>query len=167
MTDRPSFPPLLKAEAIEAMSPVIKVHPLNPNAIRHTKSLSDAVGLSRLGIHLVWVAPGKDTSQFHYHHQEEEFIYILSGRGIAEIGDEEIEVEAGDFLGFTAPSLPHAMRNPFSEELVYLMGGQRCSFDVCDYPKLKKRLFRMDGTRQLVDWDELKPFQLSPPSESE
>ncbi len=151
-------PHLLKISDIDALPEIEKVHGLNHQAVRHTKSLSDAVGMTRLGVHLVRVEPGKETTQFHFHHQEEEFIYIISGRGIAEIGDEQFEVETGDFMGFTAPSLPHCMKNPFKEDLVYLMGGERCSFDICDYPRLKKRLFRVNGDRKLVDWEYLQPF---------
>lgn len=153
-----SIPHLLKAYDIAAMPEKEKVHSLNTLAVRHTKSLSDALGMTQLGIHLVRVESGKQTTQFHFHHQEEEFIYILSGKGIAEIGEAELEVGPGDFMGFTAPSLPHSMRNPFKEDLVYLMGGERRNFDVCDYPRLKKRLFRVDGKRQLADWTNLKPF---------
>lgn len=159
MTDPTQNPPhLLRASQIGALPEVEKVHALNPNGVRHTKSLGDAVGMSHLGIHLVRVAPGRETTQFHFHHQEEEFIYIISGRGIAEIGDQQVEVGPGDFMGFTAPSLPHGMRNPFEEDLVYLMGGDRSNFDICDYPRLRKRLFRVNGDRKLVEWDELKPF---------
>jgi uncharacterized cupin superfamily protein len=150
-------PHLLKASEIEAMPEVVKVHSLNAEAVRHTRSLSDAVGMTQIGVHLVRVEPGKETTQFHFHHQEEEFLYILSGRGVAEIGDGQIEVGAGDFLGFTAPSLPHTVKNPFDEDLVYLMGGDRLNFDICDYPLLQKRLYRVDGTRQLIDWKHLQP----------
>lgn len=101
--------------------------------------------MTQIGIHLVRVEPGKKTTQFHFHHQEEEFIYIISGRGIAEIGESEFFVEVGDFMVFTAPSLPHCMKNPFEIDLVYLMSGERRNFDVCDYPRLKKRLFRVNG----------------------
>ncbi len=149
---------LLKAHDIKAMQETAKVHTLNPEAVRNTKSLSDLLGMTHLGIHLVRVEPGKETTEFHFHHQEEEFMYIISGRGMAEIGDEQVAVGPGDFLGFSAPSLPHAMRNPFDEDLVYLMGGERRSFDVCDYPRLKKRLFRVEGKRQLVDWGNLYEF---------
>ncbi len=152
------LPPLLKAIDIEAMSETIKIHPLNPEAVRNTKSLSNAVGMKNIGVHLVRVEPGKETTQFHFHHCEEEFIYIISGKGIAEIGNEEFEVAAGDFMGFTAPSLPHAMKNPFEEDLVYLMGGERLNYDVCDYPRIKKRLYRVNGERKLVDWEDLKAF---------
>lgn len=152
------MPHLLKASDITAMPETVKVHGLNPNAIRHTKSLGDAVGMTQMGVHLVRVEPGTETTQFHFHHQEEEFIYIISGKGIAEIGEEFFVVEAGDFMGFTAPSLPHSMRNPFEVDLVYLMGGERRNFDICDYPRLKRRLFRVNGERKLVDWENLKSF---------
>lgn len=153
-----SIPHLLKASDIKAMPETVKVHGLNSNAVRHTKSLGDAVGMAQLGIHLVRVEPGQETTQFHFHHQEEEFIYIISGRGIAEIGEEQFEIEAGDFMGFTAPSLPHSIKNPFDIDLVYLMGGERRIFDICDYPRLKKRLFRVNGERKLVDWEHLQSF---------
>lgn len=153
-----AIPHLLKAHDIAAMPEKEKVHGLNALAVRQTKSLGDALGMTQLGIHLVRVEPGNQTTQFHFHHQEEEFIYILSGKGIAEIGEVEVEVGPGDFMGFTAPSLPHNISNPFEEDLVYLMGGERRRFDVCDYPRLKKRLFRFDGQRQLVDWNRLQPF---------
>jgi uncharacterized cupin superfamily protein len=146
--------PLLKASDIEAMPEVVKVHSLNDRALRHTRSLGDAVGMSQIGVHLVRIEPGKETTQFHFHHCEEEFLYILSGRGIADIGDQQIEVSAGDFMGFTAPSLPHALKNPFDEDLVYLMVGDRKEFDLCDYPRIQKRLIRLRGKRQIVDWEE-------------
>lgn len=166
-TSQNSISHLLRASEIEAIPEIVYVHPLNSQAVRHTKSLSDAVGMSNLGIHVVRIEPGKESTQFHFHHQEEEFIYILSGRGIAEIGDKQIEVEPGDFMGFTAPSLPHCLKNPFEVDLVYLMGGERRSFDVCDYPRVKKRRYRFNEVseaspkviRQLVDWDDFKPLR--------
>jgi len=156
MPNQNFIPHLLKASDIETIPETVKVHSLNPQAVRNIKSLTDAVGMKRIGVHLVRVESGKETTQFHFHHQEEEFIYIISGRGVAEIGDTEFEVEAGDFMGFTAPSLPHSMKNQFPEDLVYLMGGERCSFDICDYPRLKKRMFRVNQERQLVDWEDVK-----------
>jgi uncharacterized cupin superfamily protein len=112
------------------------------------------VGLQRLGLHLVRVEPGHATTEFHYHHQEEEFIYILAGQGIAVIGTSAYEVSSGDFMGFTAPSLPHSMFNPSTTDLVYLMGGERQPFDICDYPRLRQRLIRCGDRRHLYNWAE-------------
>ncbi len=144
-------PHLLTAQQIQELPEEIFIHPLNPEAVRHTKSLGDLVGLERLGIHLVRVASGQASTQFHFHHHEEEFLYILAGKGIADIGDTQHEVGPGDFMGFTAPSLPHSLHNPFDEDLVYLMGGERREFDVCDYPHIHKRQFRSHDHRQVVD----------------
>lgn len=146
-----NLPHLLKAEAIAALPETVTVHRLNPNAVRHTKSIGDTLGLQHLGIHLVRLQPGKESTQFHLHHREEEFLYILSGRGIAEIGANKIEVGAGDFMAFTAPSLPHSLHNPFPEDLVYLMGGERLDMEVCDYPRIHKRQFRINQERHLID----------------
>ncbi|MEO0801526.1 MAG: GNAT family N-acetyltransferase [Cyanobacteria bacterium J06642_2] len=151
-------PHLLTADDIAAMPERATAHPLNPQAVRHRRALSDALNLQRLGLHLVRVKPGFETTQFHFHHHEEEFLYILAGRGIAEVSDRQVEVGPGDLLAFAAPSAPHAMRNPFAEDLVYLMGGERRAFDLCDYPRLRKRLIRASGDRWLVDWSDLQPF---------
>ncbi|WP_299486118.1 cupin domain-containing protein [Acaryochloris sp. IP29b_bin.137] len=151
--------PLVSASTIQESPEQCFQHPLNSNAVRYTKSIGDWVGLERLGIHLVRVEPGRDTTQFHYHHQEEEFIYILSGRGIAAIGEAEDEVGPGDFMGFTAPSQPHSLSNPFDQDLVYLMGGERRSVDICDYPKLQQRLIRNGEDRQLYNWDDRQQFE--------
>jgi uncharacterized cupin superfamily protein len=52
------------------------------------------------------------------------------------------------------------MKNSGSETLVYLVGGGRPDFDVCNYPKLKKRLYlvqRPEGRhREFVDLDAVK-----------
>jgi uncharacterized cupin superfamily protein len=112
--------------------------------------------MNQVGVHLVRVQPGAETSVLHYHYHEEEFLYVLSGKGIAEIGEQEYEVGPGDFMGFTAPSLPHTMRNPFDQDLVYLMAGQRKEFDVVELPRLKQRLYKHSGLRQLVNADDVK-----------
>ena len=147
--------PLLRAADIETLDEHIYVHQFNPNAIRHTKSLGDRVGLSQVGVHLVRVAPGDDSTQHHVHLIEEEFIYILSGRGIAQIGDEKYEIGPGDFMGFVAGYLPHSMANPFEADLVYLAGGNRSEVDICSYPDIKLKQYRLKNQREAVHWDDI------------
>lgn len=129
-------------------------HPLNPNSEIHMRSLGDAVGLERIGIHILRIPPGKESFVYHMHHTEEEFIYILSGRGIAEIGDEEHEVGPGDFMGFPAPSVGHHLRNPFNEDLMYLSGGERRTVEVADFPKHNKRIVRVGLTFSMYNIDD-------------
>lgn len=148
--------PLLTAAAIARMDEIRRVHVLNKRAIRHGKSLGDAVGMRDLGLHLVRIAPGDASTEYHTHYCDEEFVYILSGRGVAEIGTRKVKVGPGDFMGFTANSLPHAMTNPYREDLVYLMGGTRKAIDISEYPRSKKRAYKFDGKRHTVKFKDVE-----------
>jgi uncharacterized cupin superfamily protein len=152
MSDKPV---LLKAFEVQALNEVARAHPLDPAIVRHTRSLGDAVGLSAIGIHLVRLKEGASSSVHHFHHQDEEWVYILSGRGVTEIGDATHEVAAGDFMGFVAGSEAHSLHNPHAEDLVYLVGGNRLPFDICDYPRVGKRRYRINGKNVYVDADVL------------
>ena len=147
--------PLLRAADVRAIPEEARKHPLDATLVRHTRSLGDAVGLSTMGVHLVRLAKGGTSAVHHRHHQDEEWVYVLSGRGIAEIGDEKHEVGAGDFMGFVAGSVAHSLHNPHDEDFTYLVGGNRWPFDVCDYPRIGKRRYRIDGKSVYVDADVL------------
>ena len=141
----------LSAEKITAMEGVRRVHNLNPAAIRTNKSLGDEVGLKNIGIHLISIAPGDKSTELHTHRYEEEALYVLSGRGIAVLGDSTQKIGPGDFIGFPAGGAAHETVNDGNEPLVCLVIGQRLSQDVVDYPRKGKRLFRNSGERSLVD----------------
>lgn len=146
---RPSA--LLSAEAIAAMPERTHDHAFNPNGSRQTRSLGDACGMTQLGVHLVRVLPGRESTEYHTHHHDEEWIYVLSGTGTAEIGARASPVKAGDFMGFVAGSLPHALRNDGREDLVYLVGGTRHAWDVVDYVRRGIRSFKYPGRRDDVE----------------
>ena len=78
-------------------------HPWNPNSLMIGTRMSRLTGLQRIGVSKVAVAAGKESFIYHSHQCEEEWIYILSGKGIARINDKEYEVTAGDFMGFPTP----------------------------------------------------------------
>jgi uncharacterized cupin superfamily protein len=153
MTDKPL--PLLTAKAISETDEVKHVHQFNKNAIRHTRSIGDILGLEHLGVHLVRIEPGNDTTQFHFHHQDEEFVYILEGKGTADIGIVLVDVQGGDFMALKQNSLPLCRNNSSDEVLVFLMGGTRSDIDVCDYPKLNRRMYRENGKKSFVDLDQV------------
>ena len=146
---------LLRATDIAAM-PVERVqHQFNANAVRLTRSLSAAVGFQRLGLHLVTLEPGRDSTTHHYHDADEEFIYIVAGTGTARIGDQSFSVGAGDFMGFTAPSEPHSLHNSSAADLIYLMGGESAPVDVVHYPDIKRSMTKSHGRRSYSDWDDI------------
>ena len=78
----------LSAKVIEAMEGERRVHFVNPKAVRINKSLGDAAGLKNLGVHMMTVAPGDRSSEYHCHRYEDEAIYVLSGHGTAVIGEQ-------------------------------------------------------------------------------
>ena len=126
------------------------VHQHNSKAIRYTKPLSEAAGLHTLGASLVTLKPGDYSTEFHSHFEDEEFLYILSGHGEARIGSQTHSIGPGDFMGFSKRSLPHSLYNPHDEDLVYLMAGTRPAIDICDYPDLAIRQYRVNGDRTAV-----------------
>lgn len=144
-------PNRLSADAIDTLNEDIHPHPLNINAVRRTRPLGDLTGLTHLGVHLVRLTPGHDSSEYHRHHNSDEFIYVLHGRGTARVGAETMTVSQGDFLGFPAGGAAHSLSNPYEVDLVYLVGGSRVAEDIVDYPEAGKRLHTHDGKRRYVE----------------
>lgn len=149
---------LLKQSEINSINEFEFHHPLNSNSEIYLRALGNAVGLKRIGVSIARVPPGKESFIYHAHRNEEEWIYILSGRGIAEIADQEYEVESGDFMGFGIPQPPHHLRNSFEEDLVYLIGGEKVSFDIGVFPRLGKRAIRDGEEAYIVDESSLQSF---------
>ncbi len=118
-------------------------HPMNPRSEVHALPLSRRVGLDRIGVNLLRVPAGKESFAPHVHHTEEEFVFVLSGKGVAEIGGEVIEVGPGDFLGFPVDAPAHVLRNTGGDELVYLAGGENHEVEISDFPQAGKRLVRI------------------------
>ena len=139
-------------------------HPLNANSEMTVRFLSRAAGMQRLGISEARLPPGREAFVYHSHATEEEFLYILEGRGQLRVDNETVEVGAGDFIAFPTPSAAHALTNPFSETLVYLMGGEHNAAEIADFPDHKKRLFRASQDAFIVDHDDMSP--LHTPSEA-
>jgi len=149
---------LLTAAQIAAMAGERKTHFLNPNAVRTNKSLGDAVGLGQIDVHMIYVEPGRDTTEYHIHHFEEECLYVISGTALATIGETTHRIGPGDFLGFPRNTVAHNISNDGQETLVCLVMGQRLPHDVGDYPRLKKRIYRYNG-----QWDVVSHGDISDP----
>jgi uncharacterized cupin superfamily protein len=106
-------------------------HPWNPKSQLMGVQLSRILGLTRTAVSIARIPPGRESFIYHSHHHEEEWHYILSGRGIAEID---------------------------GEELVYLMGGENREIEVADFPRLGKRMVRSGEKIEVYDASHAKPF---------
>jgi uncharacterized cupin superfamily protein len=133
-------------------------HPWNPNSELSGVYLGRTVGLKRTGVNIVKIPPSKESFVYHSHYREEEWIYILSGHGVAEIDGEEFEVNQGDFMGFPTPSVAHHLRNTGDVDLVYLMGGENLDVEIAEFPHLGKRMIRQQDTIEIYDLADAKPF---------
>jgi uncharacterized cupin superfamily protein len=147
---------VIKKSEIEEMEGLFKQHFLNPDAQRTNKSLGDLTGINGFGFHIIEVQPGKESTEYHVHYYEDECVYILSGKAMVTIGEEQVEVTAGDFIGYRAGGLAHTMINHGNETLKCVVVGQRLDHDVGDYPRKNKRIYRNTGQPwDLVDLDKL------------
>lgn len=153
MTDEPDRPTyVVTADDIAAMPGLAKTHFLNPDARRVNKSLGDLTGLTGLGFHLIEVAPGDETTEYHVHQYEDECVYVLAGRATAIIGGQEHAIGPGDFIGYRKGGEAHSIRNTGTTTLRCIVVGQRLAHDVTDYPRQAKRLYRNAGSAwDLVD----------------
>lgn len=133
-------------------------HPWNSQSEISGTQMGRSLGLKRTGVNFAKIPPGKESFVYHSHYREEEWIYILSGRGIAEIDGEEFEVGAGDFMAFPTPSVAHHLRNAGDEDLVYLAGGENLDVEIADFPRLGKRMIRREDAIEIFDLEDAKPF---------
>lgn len=150
-------PQLIRSTAI-ADAAAFHSHPWNANSELYGTHISRLAGLQRTGISLVRLAPGRESFVYHLHHREEEWIYILSGEGTAEIDGREYSVGPGDFMGFPTPSVGHHLRNTGTGDLTYLMGGENREYEIADFPRLNKRMIRRGETVEIYDLDAGHPM---------
>jgi uncharacterized cupin superfamily protein len=117
--------------------------------------LGDAVGLTQFGVNLLRLPPGQWSAQRHWHHHEDEFIYVLDGEVVLVTDAGEETLTAGDCAGFKAGVADgHCLQNRSDREAVLLeVGTRRPDGDSVDYPDIDlilrpgdKPWKRRDGT---------------------
>lgn len=151
MTDKPPHEHLLTAAQIAATPEFPIAHPLNAKSEVHLRRLAETIGLQRCIVTMARIPPGKESFVYHAHKGDEEWLFIVSGRGRAEIGDQIFDVGPGDFMAFPVPSIAHHLANPFEEDLVYLMGGERGRVEIGEFPKLGKHMIFTSEGIYMVD----------------
>jgi uncharacterized cupin superfamily protein len=94
------------------------------------------IGAKKLGCQLHIVAGGKKAFPRHAHHANEEMFYIVSGTGTYRVGEERLEIRAGDVVA--APpgdgTTAHQIINTSNKDLHYLAFSTRHDPDVVEYP---------------------------------
>ncbi len=102
---------------------------------RTKKTLGDAAALQNFGVNLVELAPESSSALRHWHDQQDEFIYVLSGEItlVTDAGEEVLLT--GDCAGFAAGvANGHCLINRSQEIVTYLEIGDRTPNDKVTYP---------------------------------
>lgn len=105
-----------------------------PCRARGRKKLGDAAGLSQFGVNLLRLPPGAWSSQRHWHQEQDEFVYVVSGEVTLVTGDGEEVLKAGDCAGFKAGDRNgHHLQNRSAAEALVLEIGTRTPSDKGEY----------------------------------
>ena len=110
---------------------------------RGRKRLGNAAGLSQFGVNLTTLKPGVWSSQRHWHENEDEFVYVVSGELVlCEDGGETI-LKPGDMAGWKA-GVPngHCLINRTDREAVYVEVGTRAKSERTPYSDIDMRYER-------------------------
>jgi uncharacterized cupin superfamily protein len=102
---------------------------------RAKRALGDALGLTKIGVNLTTLPPGKESSMRHWHTHEEEFIYVLEGEVVLRTDAGEQVLSAGTCAGFPLGTRDgHQLVNRSDRPAVYLEISNRDEADQAFYP---------------------------------
>ena len=102
---------------------------------REKRALGDACGLTRIGVNLTTLMPGKESSMRHWHTHEDELVYVLEGEVVLRTNAAEQVLRPGMCAGFKAGVEDgHQLVNRSAQPAVYLEISSRDAADVGCYP---------------------------------
>lgn len=125
---------------------------------REKRALGDALGLTKVGINLTTLPPGKESAMRHWHTKEDEFIFVIEGEVVLTTDEGEQVLRAGMCAGFPAGSKnAHQLTNRSQSPARYLEMSNRDPHDTAAYPDVdlvylkdatgKAMFTRKDGTK--------------------
>lgn len=126
---------------------------------REKRAVGDAFGLTKIGVNLTVLPPGKESSMRHWHTREDELIVVLEGELVLRTDAGEQVLRAGMAAGFPAGAEDgHQLINRSDRPARYLEVSNRDPEDAAVYsdadvdlaygkgPDGKPRFTRKDGT---------------------
>ena len=112
-----------------------------PCATRVRKALGDAAGLTDFGVNLLRLPPGAWSSQRHWHRNEDEFVFVVSGEVTLITNTDETVLRAGDCAGFPKGADDgHQLINRTGSEAICLEVGTRAQGDLCTYSDIDMKI---------------------------
>lgn len=102
---------------------------------REVRALGAPFGLKHVGVNLVTIFPGKESSIRHCHTHEDEFVYVLEGELVLRTNAGEETMTAGMIAGFPAGDGDgHHFVNRSQAPARFLVVSNRDPNDGADYP---------------------------------
>lgn len=101
---------------------------------REKRALGDALGLTKIGVNLTTLPPGKESSMRHYHTREDEMIFMVEGEVVLITDEGEQVLTTGQCAGFPAGSTNgHHLINRSAHPARYLEISNRDPQDSAAY----------------------------------
>jgi uncharacterized cupin superfamily protein len=98
------------------------------------RPICDVGGRAKVGVGLMELPPGSNTKPGHWHSEEEEHLYALTGSAVLHLGTEQHVLSAGSYVCFPAGQpVAHYLENTKDEPFVYLIIGERIAGDRVTY----------------------------------
>jgi len=116
--------------------------------------LSDAGGLTQFGAFTETLAPGSQSSQRHWHEEEDEFLYVLEGQ-VTVVENDGPHVLGPGQAACWPKGVPngHCLRNDSGAPVLYFVAGTRLANDRCHYPDIDLHYSRQNGVRVMAHKD--------------
>lgn len=117
---------------------------------RVKRALGDALGLTKIGVNLTTLLPGKESSMRHWHSHEDEMVFVLEGEIILCTDAGEQRLTSGMCAGFAAGRPDgHQFCNRSDSPAVYLeISNRDLQDDAVTYPDVDL-MHRMNGPHAL------------------
>jgi uncharacterized cupin superfamily protein len=116
---------------------------------RQRKRLGNAAGLDQFGVNLTTLKPGAASALRHWHHKEDELVFILEGEVVLIDDSGETVLKPGDAAAFKAGDPNgHHLVNKSDRDVVLLEIGTRSKHEHAEYSDVDMLVIRDDqGTR--------------------
>ena len=113
---------------------------------RVRRRLGDAGGLTQFGVNLLHLPPGAGSSQRHWHSDEDEFVFVVSGEVTLVTNAGEETLRAGDCAAFPkGVDDGHQLLNRSGAMAVCLEVGSRSADDVTIYSDIDMMIDNRGG----------------------
>ncbi len=127
---------------------------------RVKRAATDVLGLSQFGVNIVTLEPGSQSSQRHWHENEDEFVYILEGDVILLTDSGETKLSAGMMVGFPAGHPDgHCLINKSDKNALLLEVGTRAKTEKAFYSDIDMKVSRDENGAWVFTHKDGRPYK--------